>query len=185
MHPPGSSWNRVSLIHNPHSPHEKIYLSGVHPISHSQLKELGIKRIVNVGAVYIHIDKPPTDVEYILLNISDHPSVNIEQYFQEVTRFIANGWNTTQTPVPTLIHCYAGMSRSVTICIAYLILYSGLTLSEALKIVTDARPGIGPNDGFIESLIRLANYLNKNDLKTRPLHFYHNFFKHIYNDPRR
>ena len=52
-----------------------------------------------------------------------------------------------------LVHCAAGMSRSVTVVLAYLLLHCKKTLREAFALVHAARPGIWPNDGFMLALI--------------------------------
>ena len=45
------------------------------------------------------------------------------------------------------------MSRSATMCIAYLMYKERLAYLEARRIVGDARPMIEPNDGFVEQLL--------------------------------
>jgi len=52
-----------------------------------------------------------------------------------------------------LVHCAAGMSRSVTVVLAYLMLHGGKALLEAFALVCAARPGVWPNDGFMAALI--------------------------------
>jgi len=47
-----------------------------------------------------------------------------------------------------LVHCFAGVSRSATIVIAYLMQEHGLTLTDALMHVRKQRYFINPNDGF-------------------------------------
>ena len=39
-----------------------------------------------------------------------------------------------------IVHCYAGMERSVLTCVWYLCKYQGKTVDEAYKILEDARP---------------------------------------------
>jgi dual specificity MAP kinase phosphatase len=52
-----------------------------------------------------------------------------------------------------LIHCYAGVSRSATITIAYLMQELGMPYSEAMKYVKSKRYFINPNDGFRRQLL--------------------------------
>jgi len=52
-----------------------------------------------------------------------------------------------------LVHCAAGVSRSATIVLAYLMLHTKRTLRESFSLVITARPGIWPNDGFMAALI--------------------------------
>ncbi|KAI9587375.1 hypothetical protein GQX74_003221 [Glossina fuscipes] len=64
-----------------------------------------------------------------------------------------------------LIHCNAGISRSPSVVIAYLMHYRGMDFQTAYKYVKTKRPCIQPNEGF---LIQLKNYnkipVNGNDL---------------------
>lgn len=52
-----------------------------------------------------------------------------------------------------LVHCQMGISRSATICIAYLIKYERLSYKDAHAKVQSARDIIYPNDGFIKQLL--------------------------------
>lgn len=47
------------------------------------------------------------------------------------------------------MHCYAGVSRSVTIIVAYLMKYWGWGLKVALAFVQAKRVVAKPNDGFM------------------------------------
>ncbi|KAL7279865.1 hypothetical protein ACG7TL_006274 [Trametes sanguinea] len=47
------------------------------------------------------------------------------------------------------VHCSAGISRSPTVAVAYLMRHWGKTLKEALFAVVDARPAVSPNPEFI------------------------------------
>jgi atypical dual specificity phosphatase len=51
-----------------------------------------------------------------------------------------------------LVHCFAGMSRSATIVIAYLLATTPMTVGEATEFVRSKRSVIRPNYGFIEQL---------------------------------
>ncbi|KAJ7204785.1 hypothetical protein GGX14DRAFT_459753 [Mycena pura] len=51
-----------------------------------------------------------------------------------------------------LVHCQAGMSRSVTIVAAYLMYSQRIDPQEALDVIRKARPNIDPNPGFLLQL---------------------------------
>lgn len=51
-----------------------------------------------------------------------------------------------------LIHCWAGISRSATVVLAYLMQRKKMTLDVAWCFVKEKRSCINPNDGFIRAL---------------------------------
>lgn len=51
-----------------------------------------------------------------------------------------------------LVHCSAGVSRSPTIVVAYLMKHRNMSLRTALGHVVRIRPQVSPNPGFIEQL---------------------------------
>lgn len=51
-----------------------------------------------------------------------------------------------------LIHCRAGVSRSVTIAAAYLLYYSNSNTEEVLSYIKKKRPIAGPNINFVGQL---------------------------------
>jgi len=55
-----------------------------------------------------------------------------------------------------LVHCYAGVNRSSTVCCAALILLEGLTAEQALARVRESRPGVQPDPYHWFLLLRLA-----------------------------
>lgn len=52
-----------------------------------------------------------------------------------------------------LVHCVAGVSRSVSLCLAYLLKYHKMSLKEAYEYVERRRPCIKPNNSFFKQLI--------------------------------
>lgn len=53
----------------------------------------------------------------------------------------------------TLTHCVAGVSRSASICIAYLMKHHNLSLLEAYNHVKEKRSSIRPNCNFFRQLM--------------------------------
>lgn len=54
--------------------------------------------------------------------------------------------------MPVLVHCYAGVSRSPALVIAYLMATKGWGLEEAYDFVKERRRIIKPNRSFINQL---------------------------------
>lgn len=63
---------------------------------------------------------------------SDTPDQNLSQYFPVCNDFIHAA---RLRDGNVLIHCLAGMSRSVTVAVAYIMSVTNLSWREALKVV--------------------------------------------------
>ncbi|XP_070135788.1 uncharacterized protein [Drosophila bipectinata] len=80
---------------------------------------------------------------------SDTPDQNLSQYFSVCNDFI-HAARLREGNV--LIHCLAGMSRSVTVAVAYIMTATHLNWKEALKVVRAGRSVANPNTGFQNQL---------------------------------
>lgn len=92
--------------------------------------------------------------------IEDSFSEKIIDYFPTIIKLIEESNDII------LVHCMAGVSRSATIIIAYLMSSCNMTLLEAYYYVKIKRPMIKPNHEFIKQLIKYEFELyNKNSVK--------------------
>jgi len=112
-----------------------------------QIKENGITHILFIEESAIKGNMP--DVEYLCIHAADLKDQNLSQYFPRCNDFIhaarLSGGN-------VLVHCVAGVSRSVTVTVAYLMTIADLDSKHALKAVRGAREIAHPNAGFIKQL---------------------------------
>jgi len=126
-----------------------LYLGGDESaLNKKLLKENNVSTILNVTS---HIPfYHETEFTYHRIPIIDNPGVDIKQYFDETFKIIDE---TITNNKKILIHCQAGISRSATIVIAYIMRKNKITMNEAQKIVHTKRPCIGPNLGFCGQLM--------------------------------
>ena len=74
----------------------------------------------------------------------DAENFDLYRYFDECANFIRDQIKNTNV----FVHCYAGISRSASIVIAYMIKHLGYSLKEALRKVKGARSIVEPNSGI-------------------------------------
>lgn len=100
-------------------------------------------------------DKP----DYLRVPIKDSRESNLIEYFDQVADIIEK---TRQEDGKSLVHCVAGVSRSVSLVLAYLMKYAGMTLKTAFHHVRSVRPQVRPNLGFFKQLIEYEQRLYGN-----------------------
>ncbi|PAA50178.1 hypothetical protein BOX15_Mlig031045g2 [Macrostomum lignano] len=126
---------------------DHLYLCSAHPVRDARLRALGIKLVVNAT-----IDVPPVrlaGVDTLQVPVDDTPYARISNYFDIVADRI-NGEIRRGNNV--LVHCMAGVSRSATLVLAYLMKYRNLNLRQAHDLCKQRRPYIRPNVGFWRQL---------------------------------
>lgn len=124
-----------------------LYLSNMLTAANCQiLKQAGITHIINLSG------KPnacPSEFKYLQIMVDDLESADISQYFNETNLFILTALSENGK---VLVHCAAGISRSPTIVLAYLIEHHNFTPNTALKHIRLTRPIADPNLGFMRQL---------------------------------
>ncbi|XP_057656841.1 dual specificity protein phosphatase 18-like [Diorhabda carinulata] len=102
--------------------------------------------------VPIHRD----DILYHAINIIDSGYSRILPFFDKAADLIHQVSNLGGK---TLVYCVAGVSRSSSICLAYLMKYYKLSLLESYNYLKLRRPRIKPNCGFFKQLIEYEKQL--------------------------
>jgi protein tyrosine phosphatase len=120
------------------------------------LNKYDIKYIINISGFE---NKFPKKFVYYKININDSPNENIFRYFRETGEFINNAVSTGKN---ILVHCHAGISRSASIIIAYLISWTNRSFDQSYSLVKSRRPIINPNPGFINQLKKLEKDIKIN-----------------------
>lgn len=112
------------------------------------LKAHGISHVVNVASqVPNHF---PKSFNYLSVEVLDLPDCKIVDHFDRIFDFIDKA---IENGGKVFVHCNAGISRSTTVIIGYLIRTHKITLEDALKKVKAVRSGTKPNQGFMAQLV--------------------------------
>ena len=98
-------------------------------------------------------------VKYKRISVQDTDSQELSYYFQEAFTFIEEA---RQRHSVVLIHCHAGVSRSATFTIAYLMFHFGMSVQDAYQFVKEKCPAISPNHNFMGQLIQFEMGLSSN-----------------------
>nr|XP_057932956.1 uncharacterized protein si:dkey-175m17.7 [Doryrhamphus excisus]XP_057932957.1 uncharacterized protein si:dkey-175m17.7 [Doryrhamphus excisus]XP_057932958.1 uncharacterized protein si:dkey-175m17.7 [Doryrhamphus excisus] len=120
------------------------------------LLRLNIGYVVNV-TTHLPLYHVKSGLRYKRLPATDNSKQNLRQYFEEVFEFIEEAYQSGQG---VLVHCQAGVSRSATIVIAYLMKHTLMTMTDAYKYVRSRRPVVSPNLNFMGQLLEFERDLN-------------------------
>jgi len=125
-----------------------LYVGGATSLCLHLLRKLGVTDIVNCTQ-----DLPaPTEqelagIKWHRLELADVEDQDLSAALQEGLRILdsADG--------KVLVHCHEGKSRSVSLCVSYLMARKQVPLADALAFVKSKRPIAKPNAGFLKQLL--------------------------------
>lgn len=127
----------------------RIFVGNTHDAQNlDRLTQHGITHIINSTP-----DLPSSwekKCQYLRIDIFDLPSQNIRKYFDMTYQFIEDALCTKTNKV--LVHCSAGISRSPTLVLAYMIKKKKIKLDEAFQTMRQLRTIVDPNISFILQL---------------------------------
>jgi protein-tyrosine phosphatase len=151
---------------------EGVYL-GSHLASMSELsllKHLGITHILCVALETEYHPIHPLDIKYLHVKMYDSEKEDLLKHLSTSLNFMLSALSDdidqkqsiddvdieakTQKP-HVLVVCRAGVSRSASVVIAWLMLAYHFSYQEAYKMTETSRPEICPNDGFVAQLKNL------------------------------
>ncbi len=93
-------------------------------------------------------------IEWHRFDIDDCQFFDIYSYLFEVHFIIQEAVRENKR---VFIHCAAGVSRSATLLLGYLMLEKGMHCDDALEYLRKFRPQVDPNPGFMRQLYKLEN----------------------------
>lgn len=145
---------------------ENLYLSGIGGINAENLHAAKITHVINMAVELDEYDYPDPDLQIHKFRLKDSIDEDIytrlEEYVQLIDDIQKNGGR-------ILVHCVAGVSRSATVCIAYLVKIHQISLRDAHQHVLECRNVVFPNNGFWRALIRYEERVRGvNSVEMRP-----------------
>eukprot|EP01080_Neovahlkampfia_damariscottae_P001339 gene1339-11421_t len=118
------------------------------------LQKLGVTHIVNATTEVENYF--PQSITYLKLKIEDNEFCDIEKCFGTSHQFIQEVFEYGGV---VLVHSFAGISRSVTIVISYLMKCQKMTLRQAFDSVKKSRKEMQPNETFFKILLEYEKKL--------------------------
>ncbi|KAK7011405.1 dual specificity protein phosphatase 1 [Biomphalaria glabrata] len=132
-----------------------LYLGDVsHSSQRPLLDQMGITALLNVSSTCGNHFQ--SHFRYMNVQVNDNMDADLFSWFPKIIEFIDN---VAAEDGKVLVHCRAGVSRSATVCIAYIMQKRGLSLDSAFEFVMTRRPIIDPNLNFIQQLQRFETNL--------------------------
>ncbi|DBA92810.1 TPA: dual specificity phosphatase 12, variant 2 [Trebouxia sp. C0004] len=147
-----------------------LYLGGLHSLQHAP--QIGLTHLVTVlPSLNVLQESPdflhPLDKRYKRLHVKldDADHANLLLHLPSASAFIQSA---LYGGGKVLVHCAAGISRSATVVMAYLMETEQLTPEEALQAVRQHAPWVDPNPGFKHQLTLFAAMGHKLDPEYEP-----------------
>jgi len=150
----------MNLILEPTESHGGLYLGNYEAASDiALLKKHNIKAVLTVASD-LRLNYPTNEnFTHEVISALDMVSYDLSKHFTRCFDFIEK--NRPETNV--LVHCLAGISRSATIVIMYLMRTNRMSFESAFSFVKKKRKIIFPNPGFVRQLRVFSSQLkNKN-----------------------
>lgn len=123
---------------------DRVYLGSLEGASDMPaLKAAGITHILQVASGMEPLF--PEEFNYKVISVTDTDQSSIIEQFPVAIAFIKEG---ITKGGGVLVHCYAGVSRSASCVIAYLMQEKEMTFESAFAFASKRRPEIFPNKGF-------------------------------------
>ncbi|PIC52108.1 hypothetical protein B9Z55_000235 [Caenorhabditis nigoni] len=126
-----------------------LFICGVSALTNEEMKKHKITHIINATTEVPNL-RSLGDIQRTKLWLEDTPQTYIYPHLElqsdQIQALIADGGK-------VLVHCVAGVSRSASICLAFLLKYRCRNLREAYHLMKSKRVMVRPNLGFWRQLI--------------------------------
>ncbi|KAJ1353140.1 DSPc [Parelaphostrongylus tenuis] len=121
-----------------------------------QMKKRGITHVVNLSIGCPRSSSITSDKNFLRIPVNDSYQEKLLPYFKPAWEFLEG---VRESGNVVLIHCLAGISRSPTLAISYVMRYLNMSSEDAYKLVKEKRPSISPNFNFMGQLLEYEQML--------------------------
>lgn len=155
-------YNNMDCVIEPENGKGGVYVGSKQAADNiTELNKKGIKAVLCVAA-NITINYNAKNIEFHkIIPAEDLESFDLGKYFNEGISFIEESRQKTNV----LIHCFAGVSRSGAMLVAYLMKTQKKNMNEALELAKKKRSVIFPNNGFRIQLEKFERELKEEEMK--------------------
>ena len=151
--------HRICRDPNPSEIYSNLFLGELYHCSDKTfLREKNISNILTIHEYPCELGKDPnfSYIKFKHISINDRPNIIIKQYFEECNEFIKSAHDKKEN---VYVHCEMGISRSVSIVIAYMMYSKNISVNDAIDYVRSKRSQIDPNFGFVCQLFQYEKEL--------------------------
>lgn len=124
-----------------------LFVGSSNSASEALLKQLGITHVLNCS------NKAPfasAETQNCRIRLKDDRSQQLAEKLPSAFKFLED---VKASGGRCLVHCRQGVSRSVSVVLAYFVMCEGLCLREAWQMVRRSHPAARPNRSFAEQLL--------------------------------
>ncbi|VDK69519.1 unnamed protein product [Litomosoides sigmodontis] len=126
------------------------------------LSKYGIKYVINLSVNCPEPDSLKQEGHFMRIPVNDTYQAKLLPHFEDAFKFLDK---VCERGSVALVHCLAGISRSPTLAIAYMMRRNNWTSEQAYRYVKERRPSISPNFNFMGQLLEYeARLREKNSL---------------------
>jgi len=124
-----------------------LYLAAATALSPNTLEERGVSLVINMTRELPIL--PVDGASSIRVEVEDNPQTDLLSHFESLCCLIREE---RERGGVVLVHCVAGVSRSASLCLAYLVKHY-CSLNQAWRHVKTIRPWVRPNHSFMAQLV--------------------------------
>uniref|UniRef100_A0A915BW81 protein-tyrosine-phosphatase n=1 Tax=Parascaris univalens TaxID=6257 RepID=A0A915BW81_PARUN len=122
------------------------------------LNKYGIQYVINLSVNCPRPESVKQEGHFMRIPVNDSYQEKLLPHFEEAFKFLDK---VSQRGSVVLIHCLAGISRSPTLAIAYIMRQNKWTSEQAYRFVKEKRPSISPNFNFMGQLLEYESQLRE------------------------